>query len=280
MTLLLDIEEVNSSQTFRVILSGMEPTQSSDLIGTYARFLDNGQRLMADEIQVVLGADHEEGQGLMDDIKPCEIQVAAIHDIEGSGLDQQFVQNIDIVEFSLGNGDKTGNRTPQIQQSVELDRRLGSAKPCPAEQVQTQVDGRRIQSVNGFVQLDTEIFGGIKPSGFANEILGQIGINPPIPLRVGASQIHARYMPADSQVIKLGASRTQTGFDVAQTLAIGQLREGHAQKMIPATEPLNFVHAAITIHASLKLLGMDPSRQLRKNSRWMIHPTTLYPAQN
>src|SRR3989338_1227923 len=45
MALLLGIEEVNPTQTFRVILSGVEPTEFSDLVGTHPRSLDDRQGL-------------------------------------------------------------------------------------------------------------------------------------------------------------------------------------------------------------------------------------------
>ena len=50
---------------------------------------------------------------------------------------------------------------------------------------------------------------------------------------------------ANPKVIELGVLRAQTGFDVAQALAIGQLREGHAQELIQAGERLDLPLARI-----------------------------------
>ena len=48
---------------------------------------------------------------------------------------------------------------------------------------------------------------------------------------------------ADTQVIELARLRTQTRFDVAQALAIGQLRKRQAQILIEAGESLDLVLA-------------------------------------
>lgn len=275
MSLLLDIEEVDASQTFRIISLRVEASQSSNLVGTHTGDFVDWAGLVTNENQVVFGPDHEEGHGLVDSIEPCKIQVSAIHDIEGSGLDDQLVENVHVVEFSLGNGNETGNWPSQVQQGMELDRGFGSSKPGPAKQAQTQIDGGRIQSVNRFVQLDPEIFGGIEPARLADKMLGQIGINSPIPLFVGTRQIHARHMAADPQTVKLTSPRTQTSFDVAQAFPIGQLSKAHTQKLIPATEPLNFVHAPISIDVAFELLRMNPLHQLRKNGRLNVHEPIL-----
>ena len=53
-----------------------------------------------------------------------------------------------------------------------------------------------------------------------------------------------RETAANPQVIELGLLRAQARFDVAQALAISQLREGHAEKLVEARERLDLVLAA------------------------------------
>jgi hypothetical protein len=53
-------------------------------------------------------------------------------------------------------------------------------------------------------------------------------------------------------VIELGRLHTQIGFDVAQTLAEGQPREGHGAKMLGSTEVTQPEIAAILGHAAGK----------------------------
>jgi hypothetical protein len=54
------------------------------------------------------------------------------------------------------------------------------------------------------------------------------------------------------QMIQLGWLRAQTGFDVAQALAISQLRERHAQELIQAGERLHLPFARIAADDSTK----------------------------
>src|SRR3989304_2284251 len=63
----------------------------------------------------------------------------------------------------------------------------------------------------------------------------------------------------------------KTCLDVAKTLAIGQLGEGHCQKLIPAREALEIVVASITGDAFLKLLVWKMLHQLSKNGASKIH---------
>jgi hypothetical protein len=53
-------------------------------------------------------------------------------------------------------------------------------------------------------------------------------------------------------VIELGRLRAKTGFDVAQTLAEGQMREGHGAKLLGSTEATHPEIAAILGHAAGK----------------------------
>jgi hypothetical protein len=90
-------------------------------------------------------------------------------------------------------------------------------------------------------------------------------VDAPVARFVGIGQRTATDPAAEAQVVELIGARGQTVFDVAQALAKGQLREGHAQKLIPAREGFELVMAPITLHTPAELLRMDPFDDLRKN---------------
>src|SRR6266568_926668 len=73
------------------------------------------------------------------------------------------------------------------------------------------------------------------------------------------------------EVIKPGALRTQTGFDVAQALAIGQLGERHAQELIQARERLHLPLARIAGHDSSKRVQRQMLHDLRKHQLSRVH---------
>ena len=127
------------------------------------------------------------------------------------------------------------------------------------------------------IQLHAKGVACVKTPSFADEMFGQIGIHLPWPLFVGMGQRAARNRAAKSHSVKLGGARAQTDFDVTQALAIGQLRKGEAEKLIPAGKALHFVVAAMTDHDPVKSLRMNPVHELGENHFGQRHNRLLYP---
>ena len=92
----------------------------------------------------------------MQRVQPLEVEIAAIHHVEGAGLDEQHVEHVDVVQLAVGDVDEGGDAAAQVQQRVQLDGGLGRAKRRPREQGQAQIDGGGVERVDGFVQLDAE----------------------------------------------------------------------------------------------------------------------------
>ena len=63
-------------------------------------------------------AGDEESSGLMQRMKPCEIDVAAIHHVNGAGLPRDQIQRERIAHFAVGNMDKAWDWAAQIKQRV------------------------------------------------------------------------------------------------------------------------------------------------------------------
>ena len=74
-------------------------------------------------------------------MKTSEIQIAAIHNVEGARLRDKQIECVDIVDLAFGNMDKRGDIAPQIHQRMEFDRPLGAAKMGPGEDGKTKIDG-------------------------------------------------------------------------------------------------------------------------------------------
>ena len=91
-----------------------------------------------------------------------EIDIAAIHYDEGSGFDGENVQGIQIVALSAGNIDEGGDEAVNVDQGMKLYGGLGFPEFGPGEEIQTQIDGGGIKSVNGRVEIKTNIGVGIK----------------------------------------------------------------------------------------------------------------------
>jgi hypothetical protein len=72
-------------------------------------------------------------------------------------------------------------------------------------------------------------------------------------------------------VVELALHRTQAGFDIAQTVAVSQLRERHCQILVPARESLLLIVAAVTSHTFLKLIRGQVIKELSENGSANVH---------
>ena len=55
-------------------------------------------------------------------------------------------------------------------------------------------------------------------------------------------------------MIEFPLSRAQTGLDVAEAFPIGQLSEGHAEKLAPARKVFDLVVAVVSLNAFLEFV--------------------------
>ena len=105
-------------------------------------------------IHIRFGARDEERAGQMQTVKPAEIDVAAIHDIDGASLRKEQIERMDVVELAVGYMDETRDISAQIQQRVHLHRCLGRAEMRPRKQRQAKIDGRRIERVDSIGEVE------------------------------------------------------------------------------------------------------------------------------
>src|SRR5262249_52474262 len=87
---------------------------------------------------------------------------------------------------------KVGMLPLRFQQGMQLNGSLAMGPGSPWEQGQTEVDGGRVQSVDGLLQFQTEFLMSIKLTRVPNENLGEVGIDAPASCLVGMRQSIAR----------------------------------------------------------------------------------------
>jgi hypothetical protein len=74
-------------------------------------------------------------------------------------------------------------------------------------------------------------------------------------------------------VVQLAAHGAQAGFDVAQALAVGQLRKGHGQILVAARKASMARISAIALNALLELAGGEVIQELGEDGLSGIHPS-------
>ena len=203
-------------------------------------------------LQVGLGARDKEGLRQMHAIKPGEIDVTPIHHVKAAGFEGNQVENLDIAQFAVRDVDEGRDVAAQIEQGVQFDGALVLAKARPGKQCQTKIDSGRVEGINRLFQFQTEVVAGIQLSGCLDQTQGEIPIDAPVACLVGIGQGTFGNAAANSQVVKLRRMRTQTGFDVAKALPVGQLGKGHAQKLIQVRKRQRRILSRIPFHASPK----------------------------
>jgi hypothetical protein len=77
-------------------------------------------------------------------------------------------------------------------------------------------------------------------------------------------------------VEELGSHGPQAGFDVAQALAIGQLRKGHDPVVVGTAERLDLVVASVVLNNAMKMMPGKMPHHLRKNRRARVHARPPY----
>ena len=244
--------ETDAPQLLGVILRDVEAIQRDTLVADDARTAVDRHRVHPARVHATLGPGHEERARLMQREQATEIQIAAIHHIESPGFEGQHIQHVDIVGLAVRDMNESGNVATQIQQSVQFDCRLGAAERCPWKQRKTQVDGRRIQGVNGIVQIDAKAVVAIKLACAPDEQCGQVRPDVPDAPFVGIGQRRSFDWRAKAHAVQLRLIGQQTGFDVAQTLAVSQLSKGHGAELLRAAQAAHSGIAAIAIHDARK----------------------------
>ncbi len=87
----------------------------NSVIGAQAGRGINGVRVTASKEHAALGARDEEGARAVEDVKTLEVDVSAIHHVEGSGLWRDRIENVDVVQSSFGNLNECGDRATQVE---------------------------------------------------------------------------------------------------------------------------------------------------------------------
>jgi len=176
------------------------------------------------------------------------------------------VENIDVVQFPVGNMDEFGNTAAQIQERVQFDGALGPAKSRPRKQGEAQVDGGGVEGVHHPVQVDAEVFVCIQTLGGSDENLRELGVHAPVSILVRVGERAPRDPCADSHVVKLRLHRPQASFDVSQAFPVCELSESHAEKLIQAGKLPDLGLTMVTSNALVELPQRQEIHHLRKDS--------------
>ena len=223
------------------------------------------------EVEVALGTGHEECQAQLQAMKSTEIEIRSVHHIEGTGFDRQDVEDGDVVGLAVGYPHETRDISTQVDERVKFDSGLVASELSPGEQRQAEIDGRGIQRVCGMLQLNAEVVGLVQSPRPGDQNLGEVRVDPPVAVLVGIGQSAPSDDAAKASVVEFFLKGVETSFDVSKALAIGQLSEGHAEKLIETREVASPPVATISSDATIELVSWQGVDQLRKDVSIVEH---------
>ncbi len=211
------------------------------------------------------------GASLREQMETREVHITAIEQVKRSRFQQQFVEKVHIVDLPAGHINTGGNAAPHVQQRVQFGRTFVAAELSPREEREAQIDGGRVEGVHGLGEVRAERFVAVKIAREVNQRLREVAVNAPVANLVGVRQRVARNSSPQTHVIEFGGLGAETGFDIPQAAAIGQLSEQQTKELIPTREIFDVTIALVAIDADLELVGRNEIQKLRKNGSAKIH---------
>ena len=267
----LGVLEANAPQRVRILSDGRVAVQHHALVADHPAGTIGWRRGQASGVHGGLSSCDKERAGLMQGLKALEIQVAAIHHVEGSSLEAKQVQHLDIVQLAIADVDEGGDRAPQIQQCVQLDGGFGGAEVRPVEQAQAEVDGARVQRVDGVVQVDFERFSCVELACAADQQRRHIRPDAPVARLVGIGKGGTLDRCSKAHPIEFGRVGREADGDVAQAFAPGELGKGHGAELLGAGQGAHPGIAFVPLHDARKAGPRNELHDLGEQGRASIH---------
>ena len=160
------------SQRGGKVLVRLENCQHAGLIAhDIGRRTVNRTGISSFEFRIAFCPCDKERIPLVHVVEPSEIEIGAIHQIERSWLDGQFVEYVDFVRLAVGDAYEAGNRTALVEQGVQTNCSFGRAKRCSRIHRQSQVDGGGVEGIDRCIQIDSHRFVSIQRPRHHNQML-------------------------------------------------------------------------------------------------------------
>src|SRR5579859_2190482 len=265
------IEVSDTPKGLGIVLAALPEIEADRLVASDSAGLVDLPGLDDIEAQVALAADNEEGLRGVEPMQPLEIHVAAVDDIKAVRLNRNLVEGSDLVPTPFVKAGEDRNVCCEIEEHVELHGRMAALPPRPREKCQAQLDQRRIQSEQREGQVRLRWMIGVQSLRSPHQNGRHLREHVPVSLRVGISQIAALDLAPDAGVVKQLATRLQAGLDVAQALAIRQLRKNHRREMIERGDRRGAPPHRVTCRAPRKLDDGQAAQNLRQYCPSLVH---------
>ena len=158
---------------------------------------------------------------------------------------------------------------------MELNGSFASAELSPREEIQTKIDRRGIEGVDGLIQVDGEAIVRIEFACIGNEDVREIGINAPVAILIGFGQSIASDYAAKAQMVKFGFDGVQTGFNITEAVSVGELSKSHTEELIEAGEVPSTIISFVLADAAVEIAFRQVIHELGEEILPGVHRQVL-----
>jgi len=167
--------------------------------------------------------------------------------------------------------DKTGDTATEIKECVQFDSRFATPKLSPGKEGQAEIDGGGIESVDGFVQCESERLVDVEGAGLGNQDLGEVVKDSPIVNPVGVGKSASRDCRPEAGVIAFTTDGMQASDDVPEAFAKGQLGKSQGEELIAARETAWSAMTAVTSNAGIEIVPRKVVHELSEHQLTSEH---------
>ena len=260
-----------TSQFFRIVFSGFLSGEHDSLIASESSGFVHRSRIQTSHRGVAFGSGEEKSQRKIDSVKSSEVQISPVDKVKCARLQNEFVQDVYIVNRAVRNAYENWDRAPDVEECMHLHSSLGFSEASPREKAQTKVYGCRVERINSIVEIQAEVLVHIKFSCFHDEQMGELRIYSPVSALVGICKRAFPHRTSYSHVVEFSTHCIEADIDVPQALPVRQLSKRHAIKLVEATEASYSSVAIVFLDAFLKLILGEKFHDLRKNRFAVVH---------
>jgi len=267
----LRVPKAHPPQVVGKELPGLRSVEANSLVGSQSDHLVHGARLPNVVAHVGLRSRHEERPSRMDTRQSKEIDVSTIQYVEGSGFEDDPVQGVDVLNLSLRDRYERWDRAVQVDHGVKLDRGLPLAKASPGKKAHAQVYCGGVDCIDNLVYVQNVSIHAVQLSSLADEDLGKLEIDLPVPMLVGVGKVGSCRRSANTHRVEQVRLGPETSFYVAKAFPVGELRKNHAKKLVPRCQALARSRHRVLGYAPIELLPMTHIGYWRENETASIH---------
>ena len=207
----------------------------------------------------------------MQSVEATEVEISPIEDVKRSCFEAELIEDVDVVNFASRDNDYSGKVASQVEQRVQFDSGLVTAKLGPREEREAEIDGGGVQCISILFQFDSKGFVGVKSQSLLNQHLSKVGEDAPVAFFVGVGQGAASDGMAQAAVVEFGANSVEASGDVAQTLAIGELGKSHGQKLFVSGERAHATVATVASDTLVQFVLGQLVHELSKHGSSFVH---------